>query len=38
MLYGNLTYDDVYQDAKTPDLNYGVTNFDNIGSAFLTIF
>ena len=30
--------DDVYQDAKTPDLNYGVTNFDNIGSAFLTIF
>lgn len=38
MLYGNLTYDDVYQDAKTPDLNYGVTNFDNIGNAFLTIF
>jgi len=36
-LYGNLTFD-VYTDSKVEDLNWGITNFDNIGSAFLTIF
>ena len=30
--------DDLYRDTKILDLNYGVTNFDNLGSAFITIF
>lgn len=29
---------DLYRDTKIQNLNWGVTNFDNIASAFLTIF
>jgi hypothetical protein len=29
---------DLWIDTQIPELNYGITNFDNIGSAFLTIF
>jgi hypothetical protein len=28
----------LYIDADISNLNYGITNFDNVGSAFLTIF
>ena len=30
--------EDLYRDSEIPELNYGVTNFDNLGSAFITIF
>ena len=30
--------DDMYRDSAIMDLNWGVTNFDNLGSAFVTIF
>ena len=26
------------RDSKFQELNYGITNFDNLGSAYLTIF
>ena len=29
---------DIWADTNIPELNYGLTNFDNIGFAFLTIF
>lgn len=29
---------DLYKDSKNQDLNYGITNFDNLSSAYLTIF
>ena len=29
---------DLYRDSSILDLNYGVTNFDHMGNAFLTIF
>ena len=29
---------DLYKDSQTKELNWGITNFDNIGSAFLTVF
>ena len=36
---GDLTaIDDLYRDSNIFELNYGVTNFDHMGSAFLTIF
>ena len=39
MTVGDLyAVDDVYRDSKTLELNYGVTNFDHLGSAFITIF
>ena len=28
----------LYIDLDIANLNYGITNFDNVGSAFLTIF
>ena len=37
-LYGNLTVPDIYRDGKNSEANYGVTNFDNIGNALITIF
>ena len=37
--YGDLfAVDNLYRDSDILELNYGVTNFDNIGSAFVTIF
>ena len=30
--------DDIYADTKIPDLNYGLTTFDNVAKAFITIF
>jgi hypothetical protein len=33
-----LLVDDLYQEQDIPELYYGYTNFDNLGSAFLTIF
>ena len=30
--------DDLYRDSEILELNYGVTNFDNLGYAFITIF
>lgn len=29
---------DLYRDSKYKELNYGITNFDNLGAAYLTIF
>ena len=29
---------DIYRDSEVPELNYALTNFDNIFYAFLTIF
>lgn len=29
---------DIWRDSMIPELNWGLTNFDNIGYAFLTIF
>ena len=29
---------DFWADTDIEDLNFGLTNFDNVGSAFLTIF
>ena len=37
-LHRNLTVDDIYIYSNTPELNYGTTNFDNIGQAIVTIF
>ena len=37
-IYGNLTVPDIYRDGKNAEANYGVTNFDNIGTALITIF
>ena len=34
----NLTDDQLYKDTNVPELNWGITNFDNILSALLTIF
>lgn len=28
----------LYRDSMLPEFNYGITNFDNLGSAYLTIF
>ena len=36
--YGGLNVSDLYRDTKIENLNWGLTNFDNIGNAFLTIF
>ena len=30
--------DDVYADTRIADLNYGLTTFDNVFKAFITIF
>lgn len=35
---GNVTVDDLYRDSDIKELNFGITNFDDIFSAFLTIF
>lgn len=35
---GDITVADLYRDSKILELNYGVTNFDHMGYAFLTIF
>ena len=34
----NITVGDLYRDSDIKELNYGLTNFDNIFNAFLTIF
>ena len=34
----NITVTDLYRDSNISELNYGLTNFDNIVYAFLTIF
>jgi hypothetical protein len=34
----NLDKNYLNEDSDVFDLNYGITNFDDIGSAFLTIF
>ena len=34
----NITMTDLYRDSNIVELNYGLTNFDNIIYAFLTIF
>ena len=34
----NISIDTLKQDSDINELNYGLTNFDNMGSAFLTIF
>ena len=34
----NWTAADIYKDTQIGELNYNLTNFDNLGSAFLTIF
>lgn len=34
----NISADSLRMDSDINELNYGLTNFDNIGSAFLTIF
>ena len=34
----NLTQDSLDKDTGLYELNYGITNFDNVVSAFLTIF
>ena len=37
--FGDLyAVDNLYRDSDIFELNYGVTNFDNLGSAFITIF
>jgi len=37
--FGDLyAVDDLYRDSTILELNYGVTNFDNLGYAFITIF
>jgi hypothetical protein len=35
--WGNITVE-IYRDTRIESLNYGVTNFDHLGHAFLTIF
>jgi len=34
----NITVDDLFRDSDIKELNYGLSNFDNIFNAFLTIF
>ena len=34
----NISYETIRMDSDINELNYGLTNFDNMGSAFLTIF
>ena len=36
--WGNVTVENVYRDSESEELNYGITNFDNIMWAVLTIF
>jgi len=37
-LYGTVNVTNLYRDSEIAELNYGLTKFDNIGNAFLTIF
>lgn len=36
--YHDINVTDLYKDSDIKELNYGLTNFDNILNAFLTIF
>jgi hypothetical protein len=36
--FGDVNATDIYRDSADEYLNYGITNFDNIFSAFLVIF
>lgn len=37
-MHNDVNVTDIYRDSYPSGLNYGITNFDNIFSAFLTIF
>lgn len=34
----NLTDDELYRDSSIPELNFGLTNFDNVINSYITVF
>lgn len=37
-LVANVSITDLWSDTDIEELNFGITNFDNVGNAFLSIF